>query len=199
MYRFLKGHNKLEKGASIAKKFNNTDEHVMFVLMIIRSKLLQNTNHSKETHQKDSETLHVLLKIIHDYHLKQQLLFYSELLEGMNDWYNTHINLSAHYLKIKAFDLYLDNLKNYLPHVNVIFKNLCQLLQLRNSDLEESMVKFFDVLKSDNKYCMSSLMLLDLHVSDTGIYSKDCDGMFVLNKSQIQRLFRNHTKSFAIK
>ena len=46
---------------------------------------------------------------------------------------------------------------------------------------------------------MSSLMFLDLHVSDTGIYSKDCDGMFVLNKSQIQRLFRNHTKSFAIK
>ena len=142
LYRFLKGHNKLEEEASIAKKFNNTDEQVMFVLMIIRSKILQNTNHSKETHQKDSENLHVLLKITHDYHLKQQLLFYIELLEGMNDWYNTHINLSVHYLKIKAFDLYLDNLKNYLPHGNVIFKNLRQLLQLHNSDLKESMVKF---------------------------------------------------------
>ena len=114
LYCFLKGHNKLEEGANIAKKFNDTNEYVMFVLLIIRSKLLQNANiqiYSRKAQQSDAKELHLLLKVTHDYHLEQQLLYFIALLEGKNDWYNTHMKLSAQYLKIKAFDLYIDMFK----------------------------------------------------------------------------------------
>ena len=205
LYYLLKGHNKLEEGVNIARKHNDADGHIMFVLMNIRSNLLQNANHPiypKEAQQKDAQSLHLLLKDTHDKHLKQQLLYYTALLEGRNDWYDTYGCLSAGYLKVKAFDLYVGTLTNRLPHFNAIFKNLRQLLQLHNSTFDESMIKFFDVVKYDEKYCMSSLMLLDLHVPDTEMYKKykrDCNGMFILNGSQIQLLFSNHTKSFATK
>ena len=205
LYHLLKGHSKLEEGVNIAKKLNDTDRHIRFVLMVVRSKLLQNASHpiySLEEQQKDTERLQLLLKVTHDRHLKEQLLYYTTLLAGINDWYDTYVNLSDDYLKIKAFDLYVGTLKNHLPHLSTIFKNLRQLLQLHNSDLDESMVKFFDVLKNDENYCMCSLMLQDLHVPDTEIYKKykkDCDGMFMLNKLQIQLLFSNHTRSFAMK
>ena len=205
LYCLLKGHNKLEEGVNIAKKHNDTDGHIMFVLMNIRSNLSQNAKHPiypKEAQHKDAKSLHLLLKDTHDKHLKQQLLYYTTLLEGRNNWYDAYMSLGTGFLKVKAFDLYVGTLRNYLPHLKAIFKNLRQLLQLHNSTLDESMVKFFDVVKYDEKYCMSSLMLQDLHVPDTEIYKKykkDCNGMFILNGSQIQLLFSNHTKSFAAK
>ena len=204
LYHFLKGCNKFEEGASIAKKFKDIDNQIIFELMAIKSKLLRSANHpvySKEARQNDAKKLQLLSKNTHD-HLQQLLLYYTALLEGKGDWYKIYMILDDHYLKIKAFDFYINMFKSNVSNHNVstVFKNLRQLLHLYKSELDEKMIKFFDVSKIGKECYISPLMLQDLHGSDIEVYKKDGDhdGMFVLNESRLQGLFRNHTKSFAI-
>ena len=201
LYHFLKGCNKFQEGANIAKKFNDADNHIIFVIMTIKSKLSQNANYTKEAQQVDAKQLKLLSKNACSHHLQQQLLYYIALLEGRKDWYNIYKSLNDRYFTIKAFDSYVCVFENDLSNLDVsaIFKNLCQLLYLHNAKLDESMIKGFDVLRGEGKYYISSLMLQELCDSDIITeYKKDCDGMFVLNKSQLTRLFSSHTKSFAI-
>ena len=197
LYHFLKGCNKIEEGVNIAKKFNDTDNHIIFVLMTIKFKLSQNDNYTKEAQQVDAKQLLNLLSEKACSHLQQQLLYYIALLEGRKDWYNIYKSLNDRYFKIKAFDSYVRMFENDL-NVSAIFKNLRQLLHLHNAKLDETMIKVFDVSQKEEKYYISPLMLQDLCDSNITEYKKDRDGMFVLNKSQLKRLFSSHTKSFAI-
>ena len=197
LYQYLKGCNKFEEGANIAKKFNDTGNHIVFVLMTIRSKLIQNIGHrtySKTAQQNDAQELRSLLKSTLDYCLQEELLYYIALLEGRNN----HMDLNG-YFKVKAFDVYVNMFESDLSNfsVPVLFENLRLLLDIHNSHLDECMVKFFDVLHIEGKYYIYPLILLELHISHTKAYEKDEDGMIVMNELQLQELFQNHTKSFA--
>lgn len=194
LYHFLKGCNMFEEGANIAKKFNDTDNHIIFVLMTIKSKLSQNANYTKKAQQVDAKQLNLLSKNT-CYHLQQQLLYYIALLEGRKDWYNIYMSLTDPYFKIKAFDSYVRMFENDVSDLNVsaVFKNLRLLLHLHNAKLDENMIKVFDVVKMEEKYYISPLMLQDLCDCSIEEYKKDSDGMFVLNKSQLKRLFSSHT------
>ena len=197
LYQYLKGCNKFEEGANIAKKFDDTSNHIIFVLMTIRSKLIQNIGHrtySKTAQQNDAKQLRSLLKSTHDYYLQEELLYYIALLEGRNN----HMDLNG-YFKVKAFDVYVNKFESDLSKfsVPVLFENLHLLLYIHKSRLDEYMVKFFDVLHIEGKYYICPLILLELHVSHTKAYKKDEDGMIVMNESQLQALFQNHTKSLA--
>ena len=203
LYWFLKGCKNFEEGANIAMKFNDITNYIILRIMTIRSKLIQNQNvscqiYSIEAQQNDAMELHLLFKKTEDYYLQQQLLYYITVLEGRSN----HTDLKE-YFKIKAFDLRVNVFKDDAD-VPTIFKNLRLLLNLHNnnySDLNLCMIKFFDVLKIGQKYYISPLMLQELRVSDTKVYNckRDEFGMAIMNRLQLQALFRKHTKSFAEK
>ena len=199
LYRFLKGHSKFEEGKNIAEKLCDINGKITFALMNIRLKL-QNINHpvySQVAQQNDANELCLLSKNTKDDFLQQQLLYYITLLKGRDDWNVIQKELNG-YFKIKIFNLHVNMFENNPSKFNVLdfFKNLSLLLDLHESE-SECMLKFFDVQNNKGKCYICPLMLLELHIFDAKKYKKDLDGMIIMNESELQTVFRKHTKSFA--
>jgi len=198
LYRYLKGNSRFEDGANIAKKFDDHDNYICFVLMGIRAKLLNPVSYTEKAKLLDTKVLSDLLICTTTKFLEVKSVL--AIIRGDEDeCFKLHEKLSG-YGKAEVFNAYINALHNNPEKVQVlsVLKNLRHILKVYNLKYpSKDIIEHFDIkTKNEGEFCVPPLVLEILHSSKPK-YKKDIDGMGVLNELKLKSLFAKGVKSLA--
>ena len=198
LYRYLKGNDKFEDGASIASKFGDLDNHICFVLMNIRAKLLNPVSNTEETKLQDVKTLHnFLINATTNFQDVKSVL---AILRGNTDeCFKIHERLDG-YSRAEVFNTYINSLWNSPEKVKIsaVLKNLRYLLDIYNLPFPSpDMIKHFKIeARNHSEFCVPPLVLKILGNLQSK-YKKDINGMVILSESRLKSLFAKNIKLLA--
>ena len=204
LYRVLKGNNRFEEGANIALKFNDIENHIIFLLLDLKGKLwTHDASYTELEKQDDIQKLQLLEQKTDKYYTKEQINYCLAVLKNNPEDYNNILDTSYGFMKLITFDAFLNAFK---PKNNVIpiLKNLGFLLRLHKSHQKElkyvdvRMKKFYHikVFNRDGEYKSNfpPIMLLKLQVNT---YEIDIDGNVTMPFKKLKELLDSHTRSIA--
>lgn len=206
LYCALKGSNRFEKGASIALKYNDIENHIVFFLLDIKAKLWSHDTSYTETEKlQDIEKLHLLDKQTCRYHTKEQINYCIAMLKNKLEYYHHVLDISYGFMKLITFDTILNAFKSQVQVIPII-KNLGFLLKihkmhqkaLQNVDIR--MLKFYHILvycnshNGENESIFPPMILLKLPVK---WYKTDTDGNVVMPLKKLKVMLNRHTRSIA--
>ena len=205
LYRVLKGNNRFEEGANIALKFDDIENHIVFVVLGIKAKLwTHDASYTEIEKQDDIQKLQLLEQQTHKYYTKEQINYCITVLKNNKKDYNDILSTSYGFMKPITFDAFLNAFKPKNSYVIPILKNLGFLLRLHKLHQEESdyvdvRMKIFyhiKIFNRDGEYKCNfpPIMLLKLHVNT---YEIDIDGNVTMSLKELKELLDSHIRSIA--
>jgi len=198
LYRYLKGNDRFEDGASIAKKFGDLDNHACFVLMDIRAKLLNPVSYTEETKLQDIKVLHnlVIYAITKSQDLNSVLAI---LRDDTDECFKVHEKLDG-YRRAEVFNAYINSLHNNPEKIKLsaVLKNLRYLLDIyRLHSPSTDMIEYFEIeARNQSEFCVPPLALKILGNSKSNC-KKDIDNMIILSVSKLKSMFSTSVRLLA--
>ena len=204
LYRVLKGNDRFEEGANIAIKLNDTENHIVFVVLGIKAKLWKNdASYTEIEKQDDIQKLQLLEQQTHKYYIKEQINYCITVLKNNPKDYNNILSTSYGFMKPITFDTFLNAFQPKSNHVIPILKNLRFLLRLYKLHQEKlnyvdvRMKNFYHikVFNRDGEYKCSFPPIMLLKLCDTS--EKDTDGNVTMPLKELKELLDRHIRSMA--